>query len=46
MAYGLRTQIQLAANIGYIDKETAGKLVDQSIEVSKMVKGLRVKISS
>jgi len=41
----LRTQIQLAARIGYVDKETAGRLVSQSIEVSKMVKGLRGKVS-
>ncbi|MCJ7499814.1 four helix bundle protein [bacterium] len=42
----LRTQVQLAANIGYIDREIAAQLVEKCVEVSKMLKGLRAKISA
>jgi len=37
----LRTQIQLAANIGYIEQKEAWRLVERCVEVSKMLKGLR-----
>ena len=37
----LRTQIQLAANVGYMDKEEAKCFVELCVEISKMVKGLR-----
>jgi four helix bundle protein len=37
----LRTQIQLAANIGYIDREESRRLVEKCVEVSKMLKAFR-----
>ena len=37
----LRTQIQLANNIGYVDKDEAGRLVERCVEVSKMLKAFR-----
>jgi len=37
----LRTQIQLATNIGYVDKDEAGRLVERCVEVSKMLKAFR-----
>ena len=37
----LRTQIQLATNIGYVDIDEAGRLVERCVEVSKMLKAFR-----
>ena len=36
----VRTQLQIGEEIGFIDKQTASKLEQESLEISKMIQGL------
>jgi four helix bundle protein len=43
--YELRTQIELATNLGYLDNQSAMKLQDQSSEVARLINGLLASLS-
>ncbi len=38
--YELRTQFELAANLGFLDQQSAQKLMNQSAEVARLLNGL------
>ena len=43
--YELQTQIELAADLGYFDAESAQKLLEQGSEVARLINGLVASLS-
>jgi len=38
--YEVQTQVQLAMDFKFVDQESAGKLMDLSVDVAKLINGL------
>jgi four helix bundle protein len=44
--YEMQTQLELAADLGYLDKETERQLMDQGSEVARLINGLLASLRS